>query len=292
MIRTTALCKREIVVVDDGSYPPLVQSRPNIRWVRNESPLGVSGARMCAAKIATGDVLVWLDAHMTFHVGWLECMLAHVDSGALLCPAAWTYDLKRCTGWGANLEWCAERNYATQRVPGFTFRRRTRCPPSEVEDVPAAIGACYVMSRRSLEKLGGISPLLSTWGYDDIDLSIRSWITGLGVKCVRGARVGHLYRTAFPYPVHFDDLEFNQNTMLRSIFEEPTIHAMMKHLDPIPATVRDRIDLYADEIRHWREEVQSKRMISDKQFFRSCHPSMIDYLGIDTDQVGPDQARP
>lgn len=158
--------------------------------------------------------------------------------------------------------------------------------------MPAAIGACYVMSRRSLEKLGGISPLLSTWGYDDIDLSIRSWITGLGVKCVRGARVGHLYRTAFPYPVHFDDLEFNQNTMLRSIFEEPTIHAMMKHLDPIPATVRDRIDLYADEIRHWREEVQSKRMISDKQFFRSCHPSMIDYLGIDTDQVGPDQARP
>ena len=237
LLTTTARYETEIIVIDDGSTIPVAGLSRDIRLFRNQEPIGVSQSRRNGAHIATGDVLVWLDAHMTFADDWLDQMLPYVESGSLLCSAAWDYNRSNCYCWGVDFEWCAERNYERGLSPGFLVRHRTSRPQEDSAEVPMVIGACYMMSRSSYDKVGGFSPLFSDWGADDVDISIRAWMSGLGVKCITKAAVGHLYRSKFPYPVEFDRLEFNQLVMIRSIFDQSTIEKLETCFNPLSGKV-------------------------------------------------------
>src|SRR5262249_34739530 len=152
------------------------------------------------------------------------------------------YEQSTCHCWGADFTWCGERDYAAQHYPGFALRHRTRFPGHGAVDVPMVIGACYMILRISYEILGGFSPLFKVWGVDEQDLSARAWITGLGVKCVTDARVGHLWRPSFPYPVQFEHLEFNQLVMVRTLFEEATVKTLEEFFKPIPVQVERWLD--------------------------------------------------
>jgi GT2 family glycosyltransferase len=264
LLETTKTRNREIVLIDDGSDVPVRCQRPAVLLVRNEEPLGVSRARRQGAEITNGDVLVWLDAHMTFAPDWLDQMLNHVDTGSLLCSEAWDYEQSVCYCWGSDIIWSDERNYAGQKYPGFVVRHRTRFPGKGAVEVPMIIGACTMILRETYEQTGGFSPLFRTYGVEDIDLSIRAWVTGLGVKCVTGARIGHLYRSTFPYHVNFDHIEFNQLLMVRTVFEESTVQVLEKAFEPIPFQVREWFE-QADWLS-WRATVQANRRISDTDF--------------------------
>jgi GT2 family glycosyltransferase len=264
LLETTKHQNRDIVVVDDGSDVPVTCNHPAVLLVRNENPLGVSAARRQGAEITNGNVLVWLDAHMTFAPDWLDQMLIHVDTGSLLCSAAWDYEQSVCYCWGSDIVWSAERNYAKQCYPGFVVRHRTRFTDDGAVEVPMIIGGCTMILRETYKQTGGFSPFFRTYGVEDIDLSIRAWITGLGVKCVTSARVGHLYRSTFPYRVNFDHIEFNQLLMLRTVFEESTVQLLEKAFEPIPIQVRK----WFDQVNWlgWRATVQANRRIRDSDF--------------------------
>jgi len=270
LLETTSRHPGEIIVIDDGSDVPVASTSPEVLVIRNSEPIGVSRSRGYAASIASGDVLVWLDAHMTFAPDWLDQMLTHVGSGALLCSAFWDYDLSTCHCWGADFVWCGERNYWEGRSPGFGLRHRTRFPGQGAVNVPMIVGACYMTLRSSYERFGGCSPLFRVYGADDIDMSVRAWISGLGVKCVTGARVGHLSRSAFPYPVNFEHFEFNQLAMVRTTFEEQTVNALERYFEPLPAAVGKWSD--QTDFSSFRELVQSRRRMSDAEFFSRFAP--------------------
>ena len=276
MIETSAGQSREIVVVDDGSLVGVNLERAHVRVVRNATPIGVAQSRRYGAAIAGGDVLVWTDAHMRFAPDWLGHMLAHVDSGALLCAAWWNYELTRPLCWGADFDWCGERNYAAGRSPGLGFRHRTKFPGDGAVEVPMVIGACYMALRRSYERLGGFSPFFRIWGKSEQDISARAWISGLGVKCVTGARAGHLSRSKFPYPVSWRDIEFNQIAMARTVFQVPVARAIEQSFEPLPAEVRTWLgEASFDE---WRQLIQSRRQIGDAEFLRRFVPNAPEYL--------------
>lgn len=270
LARTTSHVEGEIIVVDDGSQVPVQLPRGNSQLLRNAQPRGVSPARRIGANAAMGDVLVWLDAHMTFADDWLDNMLPHAASGALLCSAFWDYELTLCHCWGANYLWCGERDYFQQRYPGFGLRHRVSPPDSEVVDVPMIIGACYMLSRASHKRLCGFSPLFRIWGIDEQDLCLRACLMGIPVRCVTTARVGHLSRNAFPYPVGFEHLEFNQLVMIRSVFEASTIERLERFFAPLPQTVTEWLE--ETDVQGWRAEVQAGRVLSDRE--------LLDALGI------------
>jgi glycosyltransferase involved in cell wall biosynthesis len=276
LLETSADHDREIVVIDDGSLVPAAIERPHVRVERHATPVGVDQSRRHGAALSTGDVLVWLDAHMRFAPDWLGHMLAQVDSGALLCAAWWDYELTKPLCWGADFAWCAERNYHAGRSPGFTFRHRTSFPGDGAVEVPMAIGACYMTLRSSYEKLGGFSPFFRVWGKSEQDISARAWIMGLGVKCVTAARVGHLSRSQFPYAVRFEDLEFNEMILTRTIFQEPVMWAIDQIVKPLPPEVvtwLEQTNLY-----QWRQRIQSARTMSDAEFFRRFVPNVPESL--------------
>ena len=135
------------------------------------------------------------------------------------------------------------------------------------------VGACYMMLRRSYDTLNGFCPFFRVWGVDEQDLSARAWLAGLGVKCITAARVGHLCRPAFPYPVEREHLEFNEIVMLRSVFEAPTVRTLERSFEPVPPQVETW--LRETDLRDWRAAVQSTRRATDLEFFRRVMPSFF-----------------
>lgn len=270
LLATSSGHDREIIVVDDGSADPVNLVGEEILVLRNAKPVGVAQSRRYGASMATGDILVNTDAHMSFAPDWLEQMLAHVDSGALLCAAWWDYELTRPLCWGADFVWYAERDNKTGRIPGFGFRHRTQFPGDGAVEVPMVIGACYMTLRESYEKFGGFSPFFRIWGMQEPDISLRAWITGVGTKCVTGAKVGHLSRSRFLYPVSWPDIEFNQIVMVRTVFDEPTAQAIERMLQPQSAQVQEW--LAQADFRERRKQIQSRRKISDEDFLRRFVP--------------------
>jgi len=121
---------------------------------------------------------------MTFGPYWLEHMLVHVDSGALLCAAWWDYELTRPLCWGADFLWCGERDYRVGETPGIVFQHRTHFPGYDAVEIPVVIGACYMALRESYDRFGGYSPFYRVWGKLEQDISLRAWITDVGVRCV------------------------------------------------------------------------------------------------------------
>jgi glycosyltransferase involved in cell wall biosynthesis len=269
---TTPSGSREIVVVDDGSSTPVAGLPAEVEVIRHEIPAGVSCARRAGCDRTIADVLVCLDAHMTFAPGWLDQMLTHVDSGALLCSAFWDYERTTCHCYGADYVWCGDRDHHAQRSPGFQLQHRTAFPGDGAPEIPMAIGACYMLRRATYEVLGGFSPLFRVWGADEQDLSARAWLAGFGVRCVTGACVGHLWRPAFPYAVSFDDLEFNQLALVRTVFEESTVRAIDPFFHPLQPRVAEWID--SADISGWRSTVQAARRASDAEFLGRFVPEL------------------
>lgn len=269
---TTRHLATETILVDDGSSIPVSCGHDQVRLIRNPIPKGVCPARRIGAQIAEGDVLIWMDAHMSFGEGWLEQMLVHAQSGALLCSPFWTYDLHDCMCWGANFAWNGSRDYYAQKYPGFGLIHRTERPSGSIAAVPMIIGACYAMQRASYLAMGGFSPHFRVWGIDEQDMSARAWIAGFGVACVTEARVGHLSRNAFPYPVQYEHLEFNQLAMIRTLFEKDTVERLQEQFDPVPETVQNWLD--STDLNNWRQRVQSCRRWSDSEFFACFAPEL------------------
>jgi hypothetical protein len=150
-------------------------------------------------------------------------------------------------------------------------------PPGELAAfVPMVIGACYMMDRDAYRSIGGFCPHFRVWGVDEQDLSARAWMAGLGVRCVAQARVGHLSRERFPYPVRFDHLEFNQLVMLRSLFEQDTIRKLESLFEPFPDDVRTW--LAATDLAPWRQTVQAARQVADREFFARFAPQLLALL--------------
>jgi polypeptide N-acetylgalactosaminyltransferase len=275
LLRTSDGYRREIVLVDDGSIVPIQIERPDILVVRNSESLGSARSRRTGASFASGEVLSFLDPHMSFAPDWLDKMMAHVDSEALLCSSWWDYELTRCLCWGADFRWCGERDYVAGRCPGFDFRHRTVFPGEGAVEVPMLIGASYMMLRSSYDRIGGFSPFFRTWGRLEQDLSLRAWIVGVGVKCVSEAQVGHFSRKKFPYKVCWDDIEFNQLATVRTAFEESTSRRLEHLLQP-PQQVKSWLDETA--FHAWRESIQCHRVIADRDLFERFLPDVWEAL--------------
>jgi hypothetical protein len=272
LLETSSGHRTEILLIDDGSSAPALLARPGLTIIRNEASCGVAQSRRMGAAFASGEVLVFCDAHMQFAPDWLERLLEHVDTGAFLCAAWWDYELTHAVCWGGEYRWCGERNYQAGKTPGFTFRHLTRYPGPGAVDVPLALGACYMVLRDSYDRMGGFSPYFRIWGKCEQDVSARAWITGVGAKCVTDAHVGHLSRKKFPYPVSFSDIEFNQVAMVRTTFEEATVNAIELLIQPLPTEVQSWVDRM--NFAEWRERVQSQRRMSDAEFFQRFVPSV------------------
>ncbi|KAI8514159.1 Polypeptide N-acetylgalactosaminyltransferase 12 [Branchiostoma belcheri] len=83
---TPSALLQEVLLVDDFSnnddlkqdLEDYVSRLPRIRLVRNRRREGLTRARIRAANLASGDVLVFLDSHVECNTGWLEPLIDRI----------------------------------------------------------------------------------------------------------------------------------------------------------------------------------------------------------------------
>lgn len=173
-VRTTA-ARAEVVVVDNGSDPPIKGAT-----VRNDVNEGFARACNQGAKAATGDLLVFLNNDTICRPGWLDAMVARWSGDDVVVGAHLLYP-----------------DGATQHS-GVFFRRRgsdleafNRTQPAPAGEVPAVTGACLLISAARFDELGGFDESYRN-AYEDVDLLLKHRQSGGRVWFEASAEVVHL----------------------------------------------------------------------------------------------------
>ena len=193
----------EVIVVDDGSQPPLElpPSTPlDVKVVRQQRRgYGGERARNTGLRAAAHDVLLFLDGDMMPEAGWLAAHLRwHHAAGDVLT-----------LGPRVGIEVDDVDPQAIRERPG-TLRELFAGRPSEEEtwvrnhldrtreltsrdDTPflAMVGANFAIGRTLYELAGGIDESFTGWGLPDTELAWRVYVRGGVFVPVREALAWH-----------------------------------------------------------------------------------------------------
>ncbi|XP_069122936.1 polypeptide N-acetylgalactosaminyltransferase 1-like [Argopecten irradians] len=200
---------REVILVDDastlsylkGDLDMYISMVPKARIIRNLGRAGLVRSRMVGALNATGDVLVFFDAHMECNTRWLEPILHALteERTAIVQPDVdiikadtmeyFSYkdgERRSRGGFGWDLR------YAWFEVPGFVeLATKSKTEPFVT---PVLVGNAIAVRRDHFFKIGGFDQGLDIWGGEHFDLSFKNWLCAGRVLTVPCSKVGHLFK--------------------------------------------------------------------------------------------------
>lgn len=211
--RTPAKILKEVVLIDDGSNKPhLAQQLEDYikgkfegkaKLYRNGERHGLIRARCDGARKATGDILVYLDAHCEAGYNWIYPLITPImkDRSTCTCPLVDVIDGNKYTfteqaggdenghargAWDWDLLW--------KRVP-LTHREKAKHKYiSEPYASPAMAGGLFAINREYFFEIGLYDEELEIWGGENFEISYKLWQCGGSLMFVPCSRVGHVYR--------------------------------------------------------------------------------------------------
>ena len=204
----------EVVMVDDFSTKEhlkgkledyIKQFNGKVKLYRNAERLGLIGTRTRGAKLSTGDVIVFLDAHCECNKNWLVPLLARIryDRTIMAVP---TIDGIDWDNFGYRPVYSTVHHrgifewgflYKESQVPQQELDRRQHS--SEPYRAPTHAGGLFAMDRKYFFEMGAYDPGLKIWGGENFELSFKLWQCGGSIEWVPCSRVGHVYRNHMPY---------------------------------------------------------------------------------------------
>jgi len=187
--------RREIIVIDDGSTDGSVDflrdRRGDVRVIATPE-VGVARARNTGARTATGEVLLFSDAHVRIEEGsWqplIDALQNPVAGGVNPAVSEMGRPDSRI-GYGMKLG-------GFDLSSGWLYER-----PAAPQSVPLLLWACAAMRRSLFEETGGFDEGMIRWGSIDNEMSFRLALEGFELHVVPEVRASHLFRTTQPYPL-------------------------------------------------------------------------------------------
>jgi glycosyltransferase involved in cell wall biosynthesis len=182
----------EIVILDDASTDgcctrlaaelPLLQiPNTSVRVLCVNKRLGVPRGRNKAAWSATSDILFITDAHVQFCQDWDRIVFEHLKDNRVL--AATVADPEsQFQGYGCRLVVPFMGTYWNREVPGALH----------TVQIAACIGT--VLTRELFYKIGGYDNNMIFYGAAEPEFSVRAWLSGAEIVCVRGLEVRHRFK--------------------------------------------------------------------------------------------------
>ena len=198
----------EVVIVDDGSEPPLARPRAtplDVRVVRQERRgFGRARARNTGARAAAHDVLLFLDSDVLVEKNWIAAHARwhHALSDALTVGlrahvAADDIDPGTIRRRPGSLE-ALLAGRPIDDTPGVEEHLAGTGDLASRADDPFAVvtGANFGMSKGFYELVGGMDESFVRWGLEDNELGYRAYVRGGLLIPVREARAWHQVRWA------------------------------------------------------------------------------------------------
>ena len=236
----------EVIVVDDRSrHPPDLNGRwPNVAQIDGPG-LGVAPARNAGAERARGRYLIFLDGHVLVPPDWLvhiqRAFEAHPHLAAVSPGIAVEGDVDTA---GYGLTW--DDRLHVRWLPE---------PATAVADVPLLPGGCLAVRADVFKSTGGFNRGFRGHGYDDQEFSLRLWLLGHRLACLRDVTVVHRFRSEFPYPVEPWQHYYNLLRMAVSHFNEARLGKVLalvqEAVDPTLLLARILTDDTTEDRRRW-----------------------------------------
>ena len=181
----------EVVVIDDGSAPPVALKRDNLVVHRVANAQGPSHCRNLGGQLAKGDVVVYSDAHVTFPVGGL-IRLAELarENDTVVCASV--------KAMGGTRNWTGYGGVVVSIGPGGLDVKYNRDPKRA--DPTGYIGSVYAATRACWDAIGWWPTTLS-WGYNEQALSLAVLYAGKRPLTAPDVVCEHMFKKRFNYPV-------------------------------------------------------------------------------------------
>jgi len=187
----------EIVVVDDGSSPPLTDAvlgaadlqKYRVRVVRHEVAVGLIGAKKAGGDAAKGDLIVFFDCHVAPQPGWYKSFLrlSAENYRRIIVPVITDLDIDTWTQRGGSKG--NAKCYLTWDADFKWFE-------SDDDYVPVLSGGLLGISQRWWKETGGYDEVMKGWGGENLDQSLRAWLCGGEILMAKEAQVAHMWRVA------------------------------------------------------------------------------------------------
>ncbi len=253
----------EIIVVDDrstdGSAEFLKAGYPGVTVVRPEERLGVAGARNFGAAHATGDVLVFSDAHVAVPSGWAEGLLevlARREVGAV-APAVATMRPAAIEVTGYGQKW-SDASLAV----GWLGQQDSVPYPA-----PLLCGCFLALRREVFTEIGGFDPGMVLWGAEDSELSIRLWTCGYECWIAPQVEIQHAFRARFPYEVKWEPVLHNRFRLATLHFGARRLLRVVERLKPYDEFAAASVRLLVGDLAARTMQLRALRRRDDDWFF-------------------------
>lgn len=220
----------EVVVVDDGSTPPLAVDSATpfpVRLVRREpSSFGLAAARNAGARAAAHDILVFLDSDvipaaslLAAHARWHHAVSDALTVGLCAYVSVAGLDEAAVRDPGESLA----RLLADRPADPLWQRRhlvRTGDFTSTHDDMFRAVaGGNFAIRRAFFEEAGGFDESFTRYGGEDTEFGYRSWCRGGLLVPVRQALGWHQGRWAAGREPKERDVDLQGETLAHLIPE-------------------------------------------------------------------------
>ncbi|XP_014252844.1 polypeptide N-acetylgalactosaminyltransferase 1-like isoform X2 [Cimex lectularius] len=272
--RTEDKYLENIILVDDASQHDELKDKLDyyiatrlprkVKLHRLAKRSGLIRARLEGAKLATGNVLVFLDAHCEVTTQWLEPLLARIKENrkAVVVPIIDVIDDK-------TFEYQNNGGSFNFEVGGFTWNGHfTWIPVSEEEKIrrgspeaptrtPTMAGGLFAMDRKYFWDVGSYDDGMDIWGGENLEMSFRVWQCGGIIETIPCSRVGHIFRSFHPYKFpHSKDTHGINTARLVKVWMDEYQRLFFEH----------RPDLLDENIGDISERLELKRRLKCKPF--------------------------
>jgi GT2 family glycosyltransferase len=210
--------EHEIIVVDDASRDDTVAfvraEFPQVRLLPLKWNHRFAGANNVAARVASGDILIFLNNDMLVEPGFIGPLLRHFTDHDVFAVTAHIQMQPHQTAFGL----VRETGLVRGRFEGGAFVLRHDDPESETA-VPViyAGGGSSAWRRDRFLQLGGFDTLFRPFYFEDLDVSYRGQKHGWRVLFEPASRAEHKHQqTNNPsnFPPGFVEVAFQKNTLL------------------------------------------------------------------------------
>ena len=224
----------EVIAVLDGYLPdPPIPGNPRFKWIYHEQPIGQRAAVNEAARVSDAKFVMKLDAHCAVDKGFDVKLMADYQRDWTVIPRmynlhAFDWECPQCGErhyqCGPTVPQCPKCNVPNKmtvvwkprlhKMTDFArfdntlhfqyWRKYYKRPEAmgDIVDLFSSVGACFFMSRRRFNRLGGLDEKHGFWGQFGTEVSCKSWLSGGRQVVNKKTWFSHFFRVGglkFPY---------------------------------------------------------------------------------------------
>lgn len=262
LLETESKYLANIIVVDDNSNDgccDFIKRQPNryrnVLLVQTEG-IGAARARnLGASLVPDADILVFCDAHITMKNNWLNSMLNAFNNAEVsaVCPGISNFNPNSPIGYGQTFN---------EKFQVIWMKK-----PEALTEIPLAPGGCMAIRKTVFDAVGGFDAGFHSWGYEDVELSIKLWLFGYKIFVNPSIRIGHKFRKVQPYEVDEIEYHYNRLRMAISHFNQNRVDKVMSMMKAYPNYNKIIKRVESSDTYVQREDYFKRRIHDDSWFF-------------------------